>query len=327
MTSEPKTVLHLLEEIDNFPYYDEANPTIYSELTSSLYRFWLHNSESCVGWIHPWVKQKMPFGENWSIDEVTKIIRPCRAIQSFEEQQDVIAQILEEARNKKIFMVVSGNGWRNEHYPIYGLYGTQIGIERGGAPLFGMVTCGVHCTAYIETKAGLKIWVPRRARNRPTHPGMLDNTIAGGMAFGDGAFTTLIKESTEEADLSEDVVRKYARSCGTVSYFHIQAKRHGEDSGLLQPTVKYVYDLGLPESMLLKPNDDEVESFELLTIGRVRKALANGEFRPSSVMVLLDFLIRHGFITAESEPDFAEVVSRLHRRLPFPVSLGRPRIA
>jgi hypothetical protein len=322
MTSAPKTVLHLLEEVDNFPYNNEANPTIYSGLISSFYKFWLHNSESCVGWIHPWVKQKMPFGENWSVDEVTKIIRPCRAILLFGEQQFVIAQTLEEARDKKIFQVVSGKGWRNEHYPIYGLYGTQIGIERGGAPLFGMVTCGVHCTAYIETKAGLKIWTPRRARNRPTHPGMLDNPIAGGMAFGDGAFTTLVKESNEEADLPEDLGRKYAKSCGTVSYFHVQAKRDGEESGLLQPTVQYVYDLNLPESMLLHPKDDEVESFELLTVGQVRKALANGEFRPSSVMVLLDFLIRHGFITAENEPNFAEIVSRLHRRLPFPVSLG-----
>jgi len=327
MTSAPKTVLHLLEEVDNFPYYDEANPTIYSELISSFYKFWLHNSEGCVGWIHPWVEQKMPFGENWSVDEVTKIIRPCRAIQSFGEQQNVIAQTLEEARDKKIFKVVSGKGWRNEHYPIYGLYGTQIGIERGGAPLFGIVTCGVHCTAYIETKAGLKIWAPRRARDRPTHAGILDNTVAGGMAFGDGALTTLVKESTEEADLPEELVRNHARSCGTVSYFHIQAKRDGEESGLLQPTVKYVYDLNLPESMLLHPKDDEVESFELLNIGQVRKALVNGKFRPSSVMVLLDFLIRHGFITAENEPNFAEIVPRLHRRLPFPVSLEGPRIA
>jgi len=327
MTSAPKTVLRLLQEVDKFPYYDEANPTIYSELISSFYKFWLHGSESCVGWIHLWNKQKMPFGENWSIDEVTKIIRPCRAIQSFEEQQDVIAETLEEARDKKIFQVVSGRGWRNEHYPIYGLYGTQIGIERGGAPLFGMVTCGVHCTAYIETKAGLKIWAPRRARNRPTHAGMLDNTVAGGMAFGDGALTTLVKESTEEADLPEELVRKYAKSCGTVSYFHIQAKRDGEESGLLQPTVKYVYDLVLSESMLLHPKDDEVERFDLLTIAQVRKALENGEFRPSSIMVLLDFLIRHGFITAENEPSFAEIVSRLHRRLPFPVSLEGCRTA
>ena len=142
------------------------------------------------------------------------------------------------------------------------------------------------------------------------------------MAFGDGPFETLVKESSEEASLPEELVRKHAKSCGTVSYFLIQAKREGEESGLLQPTVKYVYDLILPESLQLKPKDDEVESFELLSIGQVREALANGEFRPSSVMILLDFLIRHGFITAENEPGYATIISRIHRRLPFPMTLG-----
>ena len=306
----------------SFPYYDESNPDPYLELTSTFYKLRLHNSDTCVGWIYPWIKQKMPFGNKWSIDEATKIIRPCRSVHTLAEQQDVIAKTLEEAREKKIFKVISGKGWRNELYPIYGLHTTQIGIERGASPLFGMVTCGVHCTAYIDTKDGPRIWAPRRARNKPTYASMLDNTVAGGMAFGDGAFKTLIKESSEEAGLPEEHIRKHAKSCGTVSYFLIQAKREGEESGLLQPTVKYVYDLILPESVQLKPKDDEVESFELLSIDQVREALSKGEFRPSSVIVLLDFLIRHGFITAENEPDYATIISRIHRRLPFPVTLG-----
>ena len=156
---------------------------------------------------------------------------------------------------------------------------------------------------------------------------MLDNTVAGGMAFGDGPFKTLIKESSDEAGLPEELVRKHAKFCGTVSYCLIQAKREGEESGLLQPTVKYVYDLILPESMQLKPKDDEVESFELLSIGQVREALLDGEFRPSSVVVLLDFLIRHRFITAENEPDYATIISRIHRQLPFPVTLGESATA
>jgi hypothetical protein len=32
---------------------------------------------------------------------------------------------------------------------------------------------------------------------------------------------------------------------------------------------------------------------------------------------LVDFLIRHGIITPENEPDFVEISMRLHRRLPF----------
>jgi hypothetical protein len=34
--------------------------------------------------------------------------------------------------------------------------------------------------------------------------------------------------------------------------------------------------------------------------------------------VVLDFLIRHGIMTYESEMDYIQIASRLHRSLPFP---------
>ena len=33
--------------------------------------------------------------------------------------------------------------------------------------------------------------------------------------------------------------------------------------------------------------------------------------------MLLDFLIRHGIITADNEKNYADILPRLHRRLPF----------
>jgi len=35
-------------------------------------------------------------------------------------------------------------------------------------------------------------------------------------------------------------------------------------------------------------------------------------------MVMLDFFIRHGILTAENESDFEEIKRRLHRELEFP---------
>lgn len=34
--------------------------------------------------------------------------------------------------------------------------------------------------------------------------------------------------------------------------------------------------------------------------------------------VLIDFFIRHGILTPENEPDYIEIVARLHRRFEFP---------
>jgi hypothetical protein len=51
--------------------------------------------------------------------------------------------------------------------------------------------------------------------------------------------------------------------------------------------------------------------------------MTRGEFKPSCAAVMMDFFVRHGFITAENEVDYVEIVSRLHRKLPFRASPRR----
>jgi hypothetical protein len=85
-------------------------------------------------------------------------------------------------RENKTFEIL--NGWRNELYPVYGP-GNEVlfSIERSASTLFGIVTYGVHMTGFVRDEGsshGIKIWVPRRAKNKQTYGGMLDNTVAGG---------------------------------------------------------------------------------------------------------------------------------------------------
>ena len=86
----------------------------------------------------------------------------------------------------------------------------------------------------------------------------------------------------------------------------------------MQPEVQYVYDIELPEDVVPKPGDDEVEEFYLWSVDEVQAAMAKGEFKPNCALVVLDFLIRHGVLTPANEKDYIEIVSRLHRRLEFP---------
>lgn len=39
---------------------------------------------------------------------------------------------------------------------------------------------GVHVNGYVETEAGLELWVARRSKDKPTWPGKLDHIVAGG---------------------------------------------------------------------------------------------------------------------------------------------------
>lgn len=93
--------------------------------------------------------------------------------------------------------------------------------------------------------------------------------VAGGIAHGYSALDTLVKESEEEASLPADLVRTHAILAGAVSYFHVRESSAGDEVGLLQPEVQYVYDMAIPENVVPKPNDDEVETFSLMPLPEV----------------------------------------------------------
>lgn len=54
-----------------------------------------------------------------------------------------------------------------------------------------------------------------------------------------------------------------------------------------------------------------------MSVEQLREALANGEFTPANLEVVLDSFIRHGILTFENEPDYTTIVCRLHRSLDF----------
>lgn len=220
--------------------------------------------------------------------------------------------------------------WRGEHYAVYGPDRAEVfRIERSASPLFGVVTYGVHLTAFTRShitttgERGMGIWVSKRSKTKQTYPGMLDNTVAGGITAGETPFESVVREAMEEASLPEDLVRQKAKAVGCVTYFHIRDSRAGGETGLLQPECQYVYDLDLStegeEAVVCKPNDDEVEGFEVMSIPQVLEALGREEFKPNCAVVMIDYLVRHGYITKEDERDFVEICGRLHRRLEFPV--------
>lgn len=126
-------------------------------------------------------------------------------------------------------------------------------------------------TAYVAptATAPLRVWTPRRNISKSTYGGMLDNTVAGGIASGMSAFETLVKESEEEASLPESLIREKAKSVGMLSYLYVRDERAGGETGLFQPEVEYIYDLELDEGVIPVPGDDEVQDFHLLPLEEV----------------------------------------------------------
>ncbi|KAL8694851.1 MAG: hypothetical protein Q9218_000611 [Villophora microphyllina] len=314
-----KSNLDLVNECDSFPYYDD-DPDAYHKLMSSYYRFSVNGTHKTVGYMLPWVVRQLPWDDHWVVDHSQKLVSPRHEVDSHHApgESAIIDDLLRTAKKQGTFKVLEK--WRDELYTIYGS-NILIKMERSGSPLFGIVSYGVHMTTYVNTKEGMKIWVPRRAKGK-TYGGMLDNTVAGGLATGEQPFECMVREAAEEASFSENLVRSNAKPCGTISYFSFRDERAGGEPGLLQPEVQFVYDMEVGSEVVPKPCDDEVEDFRLWSVAEVQDALSKGQFKPNCALLLLDFFIRHGILTPHNEKHYVEIVSRLHRKLPFPTATG-----
>jgi thiamine pyrophosphokinase len=172
-------------------------------------------------------------------------------------------------------------------------------LDRGALPPFGIISQGVHVNGFVRRPDGLHLWVGWRSKQKPVAPGQLDNIVAGGIPAGLDAEQTLVKEAGEEASLPAELATR-AVPAGRVSY--VMANEEG-----LRRDVLHVFDLELPEGLTPRPNDDEVERFELLPAQEVLDIVATTDRVKFNVnLVLIDFALRHGLL-AYSEAETARL--------------------
>ncbi|WP_259781473.1 NUDIX hydrolase [Aestuariispira ectoiniformans] len=190
-------------------------------------------------------------------------------------------------------------GWRGELYPLAPSFGAPAiaEFERSASPYLGIRAWGVHMTGYVRKPDGLYIWVARRADDKPTYPGMLDNTVAGGLPMGLSPHENMVKECDEEAGIPENLARNI-RPVGIIAY------RHQQSEGL-KPDQMFCFDLELPADFQPVNTDGEVGEFMLLPAEEVLELVRETrEFKYNCNLCLIDFFIRHGIVSSENEPDY-----------------------
>ncbi|KAH7407380.1 putative thiamine pyrophosphokinase [Cadophora sp. MPI-SDFR-AT-0126] len=308
-----KTFLDIVNERDNFPYQGIDGTREATLDTDSLWHFYLPDDPRPHGYIQNAIVEAMPWTPEFHLDKVSTPKRVQLVVEDTIAANDAISRVLQTGRERNLFKCL--NGWRDEEYQILGS-GSGIKVERAGAGLLGIITTGVHMTLFTRLKESgeMRIWVPTRSMTTKAYPGMLDSSVAGGVPIGIEPFECLVKEAAEEASLSEDLTRVSAKAVGCVSEFC------AKNDGQLEPSVKYVYDMELEEGLVPRPGDTEVQGFRLMTVDEVKRSVLDGMYKPMSAMVIIDFFIRHGILNAGNEKNYAEIVARTHRFLPFPTS-------
>jgi 8-oxo-dGTP pyrophosphatase MutT (NUDIX family) len=199
--------------------------------------------------------------------------------------------------------------WRNEFFAVAPCWGAppHFRLDRGVVGFFGTRSYGVHLNGYHHAGGRQMLWIGRRATNKAVAPGKLDNLVAGGMSWEHGPDATLVKEAEEEAAIPRALIDR-AHPAGAVSY------RMETKTGVRNDTL-FLYDLDVPADFTPKNNDGELQSFTLMPADEViERVRAGDEFKFNVNLVIIDFALRHGLVTAR-EPDYLDIVSGLHRVL------------
>ncbi|KAI5955717.1 hypothetical protein KGF54_001219 [Candida jiufengensis] len=299
------TYLDIINQVDSF-----KDPSPYYILLD-------HEGKTELGYITPEIANLFKLESSFIVKD--KLIQIDPQYDTIDKRNKLFEEIANKWRKLPELDELLNKGWRNELYIVYNpSTKPYVLIERAFSVLLGVVTYGVHINGYIPAELSsngkIKLWIPKRSMTKPTYPGMLDNTVAGGLGYPHGLETTVIKECFEEAGLNEQFVKKNIKNVGVVSYMYLTKDKR------VQPEVEYIYDLEFKEkdSILIQPQDGEAEDFKLMDIDEVLAELKNKKFKPNCGLIIIDFLIRHGLINAENESNYLEIVSRCHVKMPFP---------
>lgn len=196
--------------------------------------------------------------------------------------------------------------WREERWPVAAAFGEKpaFDIERAAVARLGVRGYGVHLNGYVGRGKDMRMWIARRAMDRALDPGKLDQIVAGGQPSGLGLRENLVKECGEEAAIPPDLVAR-AVAVGAISYCTTRAEG-------LRRDVEFVYDLELPDDFVPTNTDGEVGGFEMWPIDKVAETVAGSDaFKFNCALVVIDFLIRHGFIEPD-HPDYVALIHGLH---------------
>lgn len=177
-------------------------------------------------------------------------------------------------------------------------------LDRGLVSAFGVRAYGVHVNGFVEKRDGYHLWIGTRAPSLMVEPGKLDNMVAGGQSAGLSLIKNVIKECEEEASIGA------SRAATAVPASVITYACERED-GFRADTL-FCFDLEMPKSEKPK-RSDEIAKYQLMPLTEALRLVRTTErFKFNVALVILDFAIRRGVVTAENERDFEAIVSGLH---------------
>ena len=272
---------------------------------SICYHFKVKNS--VIGFIRPDVLEvlKRVYDKYFSFDDQNK----CLVLKDegdYESRSRIFQDILNDMKDQALFSPLKG--WRNECYNVYERFNSEklFRIERAAVGIFGVLSFGCHINGFVKDKDGsYRIWLARRSKTKQTFPGMLDNLSAGGLTADLKLLECATKELDEEAGINGELL-KSLKPVGAISYSY-----ETEDEGIHREG-EFCFDIQLPIDFVPRNKDGEAESFHLMNVDEVKKAVIRNDFKPNSALITIHFLIRHGLISPDEDENYFYLLENMN---------------
>ncbi|QRN41288.1 MAG: DUF4743 domain-containing protein [Neisseriaceae bacterium] len=191
---------------------------------------------------------------------------------------DLLTKITWHWHEQKIY-----DNWRNELFDVRDEQdnNTLFLLERSAFRPLGLKSHAVHLNAwFIDDDDSIVHWIAKRSAHKAVSPNKLDNIACGGISAGESPYTSIVRESMEEAGIQANKLKYIFKSNSYFSFRKVHNGMHRE----------YLHVYHLKTSKQLNPNniDGEVSYFQKMTHSELINAILNGEFMLDSVISLLD---------------------------------------
>ncbi|EPS36584.1 hypothetical protein H072_9849 [Dactylellina haptotyla CBS 200.50] len=312
MISERKntlTALGLVSKVDSWPYY-RKDPELYRKKIADFYYIMVKGYPKPFGHIYKTFVEEQAWPEtSWELNHEKRFLTLiCES--NFETRTNALnAAVLawqKDPAKTSTEMIPFYYSDTMEH--VADISRTSI------LGLFGILDSAVHVVAFTNTHQGRKYWIARRAPTKRLWPNLLDNAVTGGIPSGEKPIDTVIRESREEANLSEEYTRSHAKFIRMVTY---SPENILNLKGGVMHHRLFVYEIELENGVVPTPDGQEVENYNLYTLDEVKRLMLDNEFMPILKMTWTALFIHHGVIIPENEPHFDEINARLSRKFDF----------
>lgn len=252
-----------------------------------------------VGWVNDAVMDVLNGIDGF--DVVSQAVAISPSLETFADRSGTLAE-------GSIALLEAGliRGLRNELYGVKNRWTDRAHavVDRGAVTAFGLISYGIHVNGWVPNVGEPDLWIGTRSMSSGIDPGKLDNMVAGGQPHGLSLHENVIKEAAEEANVPPALAAQ-AKPVGAISYVM-------ETPAGIRPDVLYCFDLELLPAFTPENTDGETSAFQRMPASTAGQIVATSErFKFNCNLVVAHFLLRHGLINPDNEPDYQTIARGL----------------